>query len=98
MTEIFQVCWTPPPCSGSPRRTPPSRPRAHSSDHQAALQQIDSLGQRHAEYTEPVPGQKHLSPLWALMPGHAFSPLLNSTLFDATQVLLDRRIAQYESN
>ncbi|KAJ7208653.1 hypothetical protein GGX14DRAFT_566864 [Mycena pura] len=60
------------------------------------LQQIGSLGQIlewHAEYAEPVPGPKHLSPMWAHMPGHAFSPLLNSTLFDAVQVLLDRRIA-----
>jgi hypothetical protein len=45
------------------------------------------------EYTEPIPGQKHLSPLWALMPGRAFSPLINSTLFDAAQVLLDRRVS-----
>jgi hypothetical protein len=59
-------------------------------------QQIGSLGQIlewRVEYTEPIPGQKHLSPLWALMPGRAFSPLINSTLFDAAQVLLDRRVS-----
>ncbi|KAJ7020893.1 hypothetical protein C8F04DRAFT_1315760, partial [Mycena alexandri] len=59
-------------------------------------QQIGSLRQIlewRVEYTEPVPGQKHLSPLWALMPGRAFSPLINSTFFDAAQVLLDRRVS-----
>ncbi|KAJ7618626.1 glycoside hydrolase family 95 protein [Roridomyces roridus] len=58
-------------------------------------QQIGSLGQIlewRVEYAEPTPGQRHLSPLWALMPGRAFSPLINTTLFDAAQVLLDRRV------
>ncbi|KAH8897080.1 glycoside hydrolase family 95 protein [Thozetella sp. PMI_491] len=58
--------------------------------------QIGSLGQilewRH-EYEEKAPGQKHLSPLVALMPGRQFSPLVNATLGRAAEVLLDRRVA-----
>ncbi|RAH64746.1 glycoside hydrolase family 95 protein [Aspergillus aculeatinus CBS 121060] len=57
---------------------------------------IGSLGQIlewRKEYKEKAIGQKHLSPLWALMPGRQFSPLLNSTLGTAAEVLLDRRVS-----
>ncbi|KAJ4293625.1 hypothetical protein N0V90_008909 [Kalmusia sp. IMI 367209] len=59
-------------------------------------QQIGSLGQIlewRSEYTEAAIGQKHLSPLFALMPGRAFTPLVNTTLFKAAEVLLDRRVS-----
>ncbi|KAF7307546.1 Glycoside hydrolase family 95 protein [Mycena indigotica] len=59
-------------------------------------QQIGSLGQIlewRQEYTEAVPDNPHLSPLWALMPGRAFSPLVNNTLSKAAQVVLDKRVA-----
>jgi hypothetical protein len=59
-------------------------------------QQIGSLGQIlewRIEYEESAVGQKHLSPLWALMPGRQFSPLLNETLGTAAEVLLDRRVS-----
>ncbi|KAF1951647.1 glycoside hydrolase family 95 protein [Byssothecium circinans] len=59
-------------------------------------QQIGSLGQIlewRIEYTEAAIGQKHLSPLFALSPGRAFAPLVNSTLFKAAEVLLDRRVS-----
>lgn len=58
-------------------------------------QYIGSYGQIlewRLEYPEKAPGQKHLSPLWALMPGRQFSPLLNATLGAAAEVLLDRRV------
>ncbi|KAF9890104.1 hypothetical protein FE257_006265 [Aspergillus nanangensis] len=57
---------------------------------------IGSLGQIlewRLEYKEKAPGQKHLSPLWALMPGTQFSPLVNQTLGSAAEVLLDRRVS-----
>jgi hypothetical protein len=59
-------------------------------------QQIGSLGQIlewRNEWPESAPGQKHLSPLWALMPGRQFSPLLNGTLGKAAEVLLNRRVS-----
>ncbi|KAK6209047.1 hypothetical protein LQW54_006647 [Pestalotiopsis sp. IQ-011] len=58
--------------------------------------QIGSLGQIlewRNEWPESAPGQKHLSPLWALMPGRQFSPLVNETLGAAAGVLLDRRVS-----
>lgn len=58
-------------------------------------QHIGSLGQIfewRIEYEESAIGQRHFSPLWALMPGRQFSPLLNSTLGTAAEVLLDRRV------
>ncbi|KAF7537335.1 hypothetical protein G7054_g3862 [Neopestalotiopsis clavispora] len=60
------------------------------------LPQIGSLGQIlewRNEWPESAPGQKHLSPLWALMPGRQFSPLVNETLGEAAEVLLDRRVS-----
>lgn len=59
-------------------------------------QQIGSLGQIlewRIEYEESAVGQRHLSPLWALMPGRKFSPLLNETLGTAAELLLDRRVS-----
>lgn len=59
-------------------------------------QQIGSLGQTlecRIEYQESAIEQRHLCPLWALMPGRQFSPLLNSTLGTAAEVLLDRRVS-----
>ncbi|PYH81233.1 hypothetical protein BO82DRAFT_402496 [Aspergillus uvarum CBS 121591] len=43
------------------------------------------------EYKEKAIGQKHYSPLWALMPGRR--PLLNNTLRTAAEVFLDRRVS-----
>ncbi|KAI0154661.1 family 95 glycoside hydrolase [Xylariaceae sp. FL1272] len=56
---------------------------------------IGSLGQIlewRKEWPEGAIGQKHLSPLWALMPGRQFSPVLNSTLGTAAEVLTNRRV------
>ncbi|KAJ7211419.1 family 95 glycoside hydrolase [Mycena pura] len=95
MTEIFQGLLDAAAVLGIPA-SDPAVAAARAFLPTIKPQQIGSLGQIlewRAEYVEPVPGQKHLSPLWALMPGRAFSPLLNSTLFDAAQVLLDRRVA-----
>ncbi|PYI34939.1 glycoside hydrolase family 95 protein [Aspergillus indologenus CBS 114.80] len=64
--------------------------------HCRAPSLIGSLGQIlewRKEYKEKAIGQKHLSPLWALVPGRQFSPLLNSTLGTAAEVLLDRRVS-----
>ncbi|KAI1291168.1 glycoside hydrolase family 95 protein, partial [Xylaria venustula] len=58
--------------------------------------QIGSLGQIlewRNEWPEASVGQKHLSPLWALMPGRQFSPILNSTLGKAAEVLTERRVS-----
>ncbi|KAI8210846.1 Alpha-L-fucosidase 2 [Colletotrichum sp. SAR 10_86] len=56
--------------------------------------QIGSKGQIlewRYEYKESAPSHRHLSPLYALHPGKEFSPLVNETLSEAAQVLLDRR-------
>ncbi|KAI8238849.1 Alpha-L-fucosidase 2 [Colletotrichum sp. SAR 10_96] len=56
--------------------------------------QIGSKGQIlewRYEYKESAPSHRHLSPLYALHPGKEFSPLVNETLSQAAQVLLDRR-------
>ncbi|KAJ7908428.1 glycoside hydrolase family 95 protein [Mycena leptocephala] len=95
MTEIFQGLLEAASILGIPS-SDPAVAAARAFLPTIKPQQIGSLGQIlewRVEYTEPIPGQKHLSPLWALMPGRAFSPLINSTLFDAAQVLLDRRVS-----
>jgi hypothetical protein len=59
------------------------------------LPQIGSLGQIlewRIEYEEKAPGHRHLSPLWGLHPGRQLTPLVNETLADAAQVLLQRRV------
>ncbi|TEA20627.1 Alpha-L-fucosidase 2 [Colletotrichum sidae] len=56
--------------------------------------QIGSQGQIlewRFEYKEKAPSHRHISPLYALHPGTQFSPLVNSTLSKAAEVLLDRR-------
>ncbi|KAJ7308578.1 Six-hairpin glycosidase-like protein [Mycena albidolilacea] len=95
MTEIFQGFLEAASMLGIPD-SDPAVAAARTFLPTIKPQQIGSLGQIlewRVEYTELVTGQKHLSPLWALMPGRAFSPLINSTLFDAAEVLLDRRVS-----
>ncbi|KAJ7252912.1 glycoside hydrolase family 95 protein [Mycena rebaudengoi] len=95
MTEIFQGLLEAASVLGIPD-SDPTVAAARAFLPTIKPQQIGSLGQIlewRVEYTEPDPGHRHLSPLWALMPGRAFSPLINSTLFEAAQVLLDRRVS-----
>ncbi|KAJ7804649.1 glycoside hydrolase family 95 protein [Mycena olivaceomarginata] len=95
MTEIFQALLEAASVLGIPD-SDPAVAAARAFLPTIKPQQIGSLGQIlewRVEYTESDPGHRHLSPLWALMPGRAFSPLINSTLFDAAQVLLDRRVS-----
>ncbi|KAF7374182.1 Glycoside hydrolase family 95 protein [Mycena sanguinolenta] len=95
MTEIFQGFLEAASVLGIPD-SDPAVAAARTFLPTLKPQQIGSLGQIlewRVEYTESDPGHRHLSPIWALMPGRAFSPLINSTLFDAAQVLLDRRVS-----
>jgi hypothetical protein len=95
MTEIFQALLEAASVLGIPD-SDPAVAAVRAFLPTIKPQQIGSLGQNlewQVEYTESDPGHRHLSPLWALMPGRAFSPLINSTLFDAAQVLLDRRVS-----
>ncbi|GKT64098.1 glycoside hydrolase family 95 [Colletotrichum tofieldiae] len=58
--------------------------------------QIGSKGQIlewRYEYQEKDAAHRHISPLYSLHPGKQFSPLVNSTLSKAAEVLLDRRRA-----
>jgi hypothetical protein len=45
------------------------------------------------DYKSSGPGHRHLSPLFGLHPGGQFSPLVNSTLSAAAEVLLDDRLS-----
>ncbi|RDW83763.1 glycoside hydrolase family 95 protein [Aspergillus mulundensis] len=45
------------------------------------------------DYEMSAPGHRHLSPLFGLHPGSQFSPLVNSTLSTAAEVLLDDRLS-----
>ncbi|KAF7374248.1 Glycoside hydrolase family 95 protein [Mycena sanguinolenta] len=74
MTEIFQGFLEAASLLGIPD-SDPAVAAARTFLPTIKPQQIGSLGQIlewRVEYTELVPGQKHLSPLWALMPGRAF--------------------------
>ncbi|KAJ6528514.1 family 95 glycoside hydrolase [Mycena capillaripes] len=95
MTEIFQGLLEAASVLGIPD-SDPAVAAARAFLPTIKPPQIGSLGQIlewRVEYAEADIGHRHLSPLWALMPGRAFSPLINSTLFDAAQVLLDRRVS-----
>ncbi|KAI5920136.1 Six-hairpin glycosidase-like protein [Camillea tinctor] len=45
------------------------------------------------EYAEAEPGHRHMSPLWDLFPGSAFSPLGAPSLAAASRALLEHRLA-----
>ncbi|KAI1203239.1 Six-hairpin glycosidase-like protein [Nemania serpens] len=45
------------------------------------------------EYGETEPGHRHMSPIWALYPGSAFTPLNSSDLSNAAKALLDHRMS-----
>ncbi|KAL4818371.1 Six-hairpin glycosidase-like protein [Aspergillus spinulosporus] len=45
------------------------------------------------DYKSSAPGHRHLSPLFGVHPGRQFSPLVNSTLSAAAEILLDDRLS-----